>query len=55
MIRAVDASPDGQYFRVTRMVEPFSYIVPVAQLRFRAGVVGRDRQGGRHIGQDAAA
>ena len=29
MIRAVDASPDGQYFRVTRMVEPFSYIVPV--------------------------
>jgi dipeptidyl aminopeptidase/acylaminoacyl peptidase len=31
MIRAVDASPDGQYFRVTRMVEPFSYIVPVSQ------------------------
>ena len=30
-IRAVDASPDGQYFRVTRMVEPYSYIVPVAQ------------------------
>ena len=29
MFRAVDASPDGQYFRVTRMVEPFSYIVPV--------------------------
>ncbi|HEY9226066.1 MAG TPA: DPP IV N-terminal domain-containing protein, partial [Gemmatimonadaceae bacterium] len=29
MIRAVDVSPDGQYFRVTRMVEPFSYIVPV--------------------------
>ena len=29
MIRAVDASPDGQYVRVTRMVEPFSYIVPV--------------------------
>src|SRR6185436_15847199 len=29
MIRAVDASPDGKYFRVTRMVEPFSYIVPV--------------------------
>jgi len=29
MIRSVDASPDGQYFRVTRMVEPFSYIVPV--------------------------
>jgi dienelactone hydrolase len=31
MIRTVDASPDGQYFRVTRMVEPFSYIVPVSQ------------------------
>lgn len=30
-IRAVDASPDGQYFRVTRMVEPYSYIVPVSQ------------------------
>jgi dipeptidyl aminopeptidase/acylaminoacyl peptidase len=29
MIRAVDASRDGQYFRVTRMVEPFSYLVPV--------------------------
>src|SRR5262249_6104374 len=29
MIRAVDASPDGEYFRVTRMVEPFSYLVPV--------------------------
>ncbi|MEP6493367.1 MAG: prolyl oligopeptidase family serine peptidase [bacterium] len=30
MIRAVDASPDGQYFRVTLMTEPFSYIVPVS-------------------------
>ncbi len=29
MIRAADASPDGQYFRVTLMTEPFSYIVPV--------------------------
>jgi hypothetical protein len=29
MIRAVDASPDGQFFRVTRMTEPFSYLVPV--------------------------
>jgi dipeptidyl aminopeptidase/acylaminoacyl peptidase len=28
-IRAVDASPDGQYFRVTRLVEPYSYVVPV--------------------------
>ncbi len=30
MIRALDVSPDGKYIRVTRMVRPFSYIVPVA-------------------------
>ena len=30
MIRSVDVSPDGQYFRVTSMTEPFSYIVPVS-------------------------
>jgi dipeptidyl aminopeptidase/acylaminoacyl peptidase len=29
MIRSLDGSPDGQYIRVTRMVEPFSYRVPV--------------------------
>jgi dipeptidyl aminopeptidase/acylaminoacyl peptidase len=29
MIRAVDASPAGQYFMVTYMTEPFSYIVPI--------------------------
>src|ERR1019366_5806247 len=29
MIRSVDASRDGQYFRVTQMTEPFSYLVPV--------------------------
>jgi dipeptidyl aminopeptidase/acylaminoacyl peptidase len=29
MIRAVEASPDGQYFRVTEMTEPFSYLVPL--------------------------
>jgi dipeptidyl aminopeptidase/acylaminoacyl peptidase len=27
MIQSVDASPDGQYFRVTKLVEPFSYVV----------------------------
>ena len=27
MISAVDASPDGQYFRVTTMQKPFSYVV----------------------------
>jgi dipeptidyl aminopeptidase/acylaminoacyl peptidase len=30
MIRSVDASPDGAYFRVTVMVEPFSYRVPAS-------------------------
>src|ERR1019366_6988027 len=30
MIRSADASHDGQYFRVTQMTEPFSYLVPVA-------------------------
>jgi dipeptidyl aminopeptidase/acylaminoacyl peptidase len=29
MIRSVDPSPDGQYFRVTTMTEPFSYVVPI--------------------------
>ena len=29
MIRSIDASPDGKYVRVTRMVKPFSYDVPV--------------------------
>jgi len=30
MIRSVDASPDGAYFRVTVMAEPFSYRVPTS-------------------------
>ena len=30
MIRSVSVSPDGQHFRVTRMVEPFSYLVPAS-------------------------
>jgi dipeptidyl aminopeptidase/acylaminoacyl peptidase len=29
MIRAIDVSPDGKYVRVTRLVKPFSYDVPV--------------------------
>jgi dipeptidyl aminopeptidase/acylaminoacyl peptidase len=29
MIRSIDAAPDAKYVRVTRMVEPFSYDVPV--------------------------
>ncbi len=30
MIRAVDASNDAAHFRVTRMTEPFSYLLPVS-------------------------
>ena len=30
MIRAVDASSDAAYFRVTQMTEPFSYLVPAS-------------------------
>ncbi len=30
MIRSIDASPDGKYVRVTRVTEPFSYVVPVS-------------------------
>ena len=30
MIRALDASPDARFVRVTRMVKPFSYDVPVS-------------------------
>jgi dipeptidyl aminopeptidase/acylaminoacyl peptidase len=29
MVRSIDASPDAKYIRVTRIVEPFSYDVPV--------------------------
>ncbi len=29
MVNSIDASPDGNYLRVTRMTKPFSYIVPV--------------------------
>lgn len=31
MIRSVSVSPDGQYFRVTTMQKPFSYVVPWGQ------------------------
>ena len=30
MVRSLDASPDAKYVRVTRMVKPFSYDVPVS-------------------------
>jgi dipeptidyl aminopeptidase/acylaminoacyl peptidase len=30
LVTSVDASPDGQYFRVTLQTKPYSYLVPVA-------------------------
>jgi dipeptidyl aminopeptidase/acylaminoacyl peptidase len=30
LITAVDASPDGRYFRVTLQIKPYSYLVPVS-------------------------
>ncbi|HSK09467.1 MAG TPA: prolyl oligopeptidase family serine peptidase [Vicinamibacterales bacterium] len=30
LVRSFDLSPDGKYVRVTRLAEPFSYVVPVA-------------------------
>ncbi len=29
MVRSLDLAPDGKHLRVTRMVKPFSYVVPV--------------------------
>jgi dipeptidyl aminopeptidase/acylaminoacyl peptidase len=66
MIRALDASHDGAYLRVTRMLEPFSYIVPVnafgtaQELWDRSGNVVHTlataplREGGRGGGPGAA-
>jgi dipeptidyl aminopeptidase/acylaminoacyl peptidase len=30
MVRSIDAAPDGKYLRVTQMLKPFSYDVPVS-------------------------
>ena len=30
MVREIQPSPDGKYLRVTRMVKPFAYVVPVS-------------------------
>lgn len=38
MISAVDASPDGQYFRVTSLQRPFSYVVPLSSFGTRESV-----------------
>jgi dipeptidyl aminopeptidase/acylaminoacyl peptidase len=67
MVRSVDASHDGAYLRVTRMTEPFSYIVPVSafgsvqELWDRSGSVVHTlsstplREGGRGGAPAAAA
>ena len=67
MIRAVDASPDGQHFAVTYMTEPFSYLVPVnafGSVRELWDATGRTiatlqvtnlREGGNQGGDDAPA
>jgi dipeptidyl aminopeptidase/acylaminoacyl peptidase len=34
-IRSIDASPDGQYFRVAYMEKPFSYVQPVSSYGMR--------------------
>ena len=47
MVRAIDASPDGKYVRVTQMVKPFSYDVPVSSFGSDRRNVGRRRQGAR--------
>jgi len=67
MIRALDASHDGAHLRVTRMLEPFSYVVPVnafgtvQELWDRSGTVLRTladtplREGGRGGGPGTGA
>lgn len=42
MIRDVSASPDGQYFRVTTMQKPFSYVVPWSQFGMKEEIWGLD-------------
>ncbi len=39
LIRSIDASPDGQYFRVTYVEKPFSYLLPVASFGTREVVI----------------
>ena len=39
LIRSIDASPDGQYFRVTYVEKPFSYLLPVASYGTREVVI----------------
>jgi len=42
MIKSVDASPDGQYFRVTTLQKPFSYVVPWSDFGTREEIWNRE-------------
>jgi dipeptidyl aminopeptidase/acylaminoacyl peptidase len=48
MIQSVDASPDGQYFRVGTMQKPFSYIVQYTVVRRERRDLGWHGQGAGH-------
>ncbi len=39
MLRAIEPSPDGQYFRVTYVDKPFSYVLPVSSYGTRDVVI----------------
>ncbi|MCA0376725.1 MAG: prolyl oligopeptidase family serine peptidase [Gemmatimonadetes bacterium] len=39
VIRALDASPDGQHFRVTYLEQPFSYVLPVSSFGTREVII----------------
>jgi dipeptidyl aminopeptidase/acylaminoacyl peptidase len=50
LVRSIDASPDGQYYRVTYVEKPFSYLVPVSAFGTRDVVLDAN---GAVIGQVA--
>ena len=39
LIRSIDPSPDGQYFRVTYVQKPFSYLLPVSSFGTRDVII----------------
>jgi dipeptidyl aminopeptidase/acylaminoacyl peptidase len=51
MIQSLDPSPDGRYFRVTQLQQPFSYIVPIGNF---AGVEEIWDENGRVLTQLSA-
>jgi dipeptidyl aminopeptidase/acylaminoacyl peptidase len=48
MVRSIDPSPDGKYLRVTRMMKPFSYDVPVTNFGTVEELVDAEGQGAGH-------